>query len=210
MKVTGDGGGFAQNTGTFTIAKKALSVNAVANSKTYGAADPTLTATLSGFVGTDNAGNSGITGSASCTRTAGETVAGSPYTITCTAGTLLAPNYSFTTGSTAAFTIAKKALSVNAVANSKTYGAADPTLTATLSGFVGTDNAGNSGITGSASCTRTAGETVAGSPYTITCTAGTLLAPNYSFTTGSTAAFTIAKKALSVNAVANSKTYGAD
>ena len=193
---------------TITITKAVLSVNAVAASRVYGGSDPSFTATYSGFVSGDNAGNSGITGTASCTRTAGNTVAGSPYTITCTPGTLLAPNYSFTTGTTAAFTITKAVLSVNAVAASRVYGGSDPSFTATYSGFVSGDNAGNSGITGTASCTRTAGNTVAGSPYTITCTPGTLLAPNYSFTTGTTAAFTITKAVLSVNAVAASRVYG--
>ena len=32
---------------------------------------------------------------------------GSPYTITCTTGALLAPNYTFATGTTASFTITK-------------------------------------------------------------------------------------------------------
>ena len=90
ISVKVDGVGTTGNA-TYVVAKKALSVNADANSKTYGDAEPTLTATLSGFVGTDNAGNSGITGSAACTRTAGESVAGSPYTITCAPGSLLLP-----------------------------------------------------------------------------------------------------------------------
>ena len=69
--------------------------------------------------------------------------------------TLSAPNYTFTTGTTATFTITPATLNVNAVANSKVYGASDPTLSASLSGFKFSDNAGNSAITGSASCSRT-------------------------------------------------------
>ena len=57
----------------------------------YGAADPALTGTLSGFLVAD-----GVT--ATYTRTAGETVLGSPYTISATlapAGVL--SNYNITT-----------------------------------------------------------------------------------------------------------------
>src|SRR5207245_558703 len=123
-------------------------------------------------------------GAASCTRTAGETVAGT-YTITCTPGSLTAANYSFATGTTAIFRINRATLNVNAVANSKTYGAAEPGFSYTLSGFVGTEDGTSAVVSGAASCTRTAGETVAGA-YTITCGPGSLTAANYSFATGTT------------------------
>ncbi len=58
----------------FTITAKAASVTPDAASKIYGAADPALTGTLSGFLAAD-----GVT--ATYSRTAGETVAGSPYAI---------------------------------------------------------------------------------------------------------------------------------
>ena len=65
---------------------------------------------------------------ATYSRTAGETVAGGPYTISATlspAGVL--GNYDITYN-TASFTINKKAASVTPNAASKTYGAADPAL----------------------------------------------------------------------------------
>jgi hypothetical protein len=194
--------------GTLDVTKKALSVNGVAASKTYGAADPGFTWTYSGFITGQDATNVTITGNAACTRTGGESVAGSPYSITCASGTLSAANYSFTTGSTANFTINKKTLSVDAVADSKIYGAADPVFSWTFSGFITGESSGNVTISGAASCSRTAGSSVAGSPYTITCAPGTLSSANYGFVTGSTANFTISKQALSVDAVADSKTYG--
>jgi hypothetical protein len=88
-------------------------VNAVANSKTYGDDDPSFAYTLSGFkfgqteAGLRAATPAALTGAASCTRTSGESVGGSPYTLTCTPGTLAADNYSFATGNTANFTINK-------------------------------------------------------------------------------------------------------
>src|SRR6266404_121211 len=93
----------ANSTGaTLTVNKANLNVNAVANSKTYGASDPAIGYTLSGFQFTDTSGVACGTGS--CTRAASNTVAGTPYTITYTAGTLSAANYNFVTGTTVNFT----------------------------------------------------------------------------------------------------------
>jgi len=100
---------------------------------------------------------------AAYSRTAGETVAGGPYTISATlspAGAL--GNYAITYN-TASFTITTKTASVTPAAASKTYGADDPALAGTLSGFLAADVV-------TATSSRTAGETVAGSPYTISAT----------------------------------------
>jgi hypothetical protein len=111
-------------------------------------------------------------------------VASSPYTISATlspAGVLC--NYTITYN-TASLTINKATASVTPAPASKTYGTTDPTLTGTPSGFLATD-----GVT--ATYSRTAGETVAGSPYTISATlspAGVL--GNYAITYN-TAGFTI-------------------
>src|SRR5206468_4063316 len=141
------------NTAAFTITAKAASVTPDAKTKEYGAVDPALTGTLSGFLAQDAV-------SASYTRTAGETVAGGPYTISAALSpAAVLSNYSITYN-TATFTIDAKAASVTPDAASKIYGAADPAFTGTLTGFLAAD-----GVT--ASYSRTAGETVAGGPYTI-------------------------------------------
>ena len=117
-----------------------------AATKIYGAADPAFTGTLSGFLAAD-----GVT--ATYSRTAGETVLGSPYTISATLSpAAVLSNYNITYN-TANFTITTKAASVTPNAASKTYGDADPALTGTLDGFLAAD-----GVT--ASYSRTAGETV--------------------------------------------------
>ena len=88
-----------------TITAKPASVTPDAASKTYGSADPALTGTLSGFLEGDAV-------TASYSRTAGESVAGSPYTISATlspAGVL--GNYTITSN-TADFTINKATASV--------------------------------------------------------------------------------------------------
>ena len=99
-----------------------------------------------------------ITGAGYCSRTSGESVLGSPYTITCTPGTLTSPNYSFQTGSTANFAISRRVLSVNADSKTKTYGAADPTFTYGFSGFASVENAGNVTIAGAAKLARLRGD----------------------------------------------------
>jgi hypothetical protein len=113
---------------TFTINKEALTVTAEAKSKTYGDADPTLTYTASGLVGSDK-----LTGA--LTRAAGNDVG----TYAIQQGTLAASgNYALTYVG-ANLTINKKALTVTAAAKSKTYGDADPALTYSVTGLVGTD-----------------------------------------------------------------------
>src|SRR5207244_3235125 len=181
---------------SFTIDARPATWTTNASSKTYGDNDPNplTTGSGSGFLAADNV-------TATYSRAAGETVAGSPYHITATispAGVL--SNYNITNNG-AEFTIDKKAASMTPNAASKTYGDTDPTLTGTLSGFLAAD-----GVT--ASYSRTAGETVAGSPYTISATlspAGVL--GNYQITYN-TANFTIDKRGLDITANNQSKNYG--
>src|SRR4029079_15809306 len=112
------------NTAQFTIGKKNASVTPNAASKTYGSHHPSFTGTLTGFLVAD-----GVT--ATYSRTAGETVGASPYTISATLSPVgVLSNYAITYN-TAEFTIDKKSASVTPAAGSKTYGAADPTLTGT-------------------------------------------------------------------------------
>jgi len=106
-----------------------------------------------------------------------------------------AGNYSLsnTTASTSA-DITPKPAAVTPAAASKIYGSADPLslTTGTLSGFVAAD-----GIT--ASYSRTAGETVAGSPYTISATLSPASALSNYTITYNTANFTISKASTTVS-----------
>jgi hypothetical protein len=115
---------------SLTITKKAASVTLNAATKVYNAADPSFSGTLSGFITAD-----GI--SASYARTAGETVAGSPYTISAT----LSPsgklgNYTITYN-TAAFTITKATAGITLSNLTQVYDgtAKTPTATTTPSGL---------------------------------------------------------------------------
>ena len=202
-------GGFLGSSGTLSggqvVSKANASVTPNPATKIYGQNDPALTGTLSGFLASD-----GVT--ATYSRDPGESVAGSPYQISATLSPLgVLSNYNITYN-TADFTITPAAASVTPDAASKIYGTSDPTFTGTLVGFLPADNV-------VATYSRTAGETVDGSPYTIS---ATLDAPsrmsrlggrhdgvldNYTITYN-TAPFTITKKDASVTPNPASKSYG--
>ncbi len=174
------------NNTTGVISQIPASVTINAASKTYGDADPAFSGSLSGFL----AGDSIV---ATYYRDAGEIVAGSPYTIRATLSPVDKVSNYTVTYNTASFTISKKAASVTPAAAGKTYGAVEPALTGSLSGFVAADNV-------SAVYSRTAGQNVAGSPYTISAVLSpTGVLENYEITYN-TASFTISKATLTVTA----------
>jgi len=84
-------------TTTANITKAMLTVTANNLSRPFGAANPALTASFSGFVNGETLASSGVTGNPSLTTTAiaGSTVSGGPYPITAVIGSLSAVNYSF-------------------------------------------------------------------------------------------------------------------
>lgn len=142
-------------------------------SKVYGSADPTFTFSSSEPAAT-------FTGALN--RVSGEAIG--QYVIN--QGTLVATGDKYTIGSfvPADFTITQRPASVTPNPASKTFGNPDPPLTGALTGFLPAD-----GVT--ATYSRISGETVAGSPYTISASlepAGVL--GNYNITYN-TASFTI-------------------
>src|SRR5207253_6566271 len=137
----------------FPITPRPASVTPNAASKIYGNADPALTGTLSSFLAADNV-------TATYSRAPGHSVPArrsSDLAVLSPAGVL--GNYAITYN-TAAFTITPRPASVTTNATCKIYVNADPALTGTLSGFLAADNV-------TATYSRAAGETVAGSPYVI-------------------------------------------
>jgi hypothetical protein len=136
-----------------------LTVTAAPKTKTYGALDPILTFGVAGLQFSDT---SGAVLSGALARASGETVGGSPYTIT--QGTL-APNGNYTvnfTGSTLAITRAP--LSITADSKAKALGATDPAFTVTYTGFV--NGEAPSALGGTLTFTRAPGESVGS--YSIT------------------------------------------
>ncbi len=104
--------------GTFTITAKPATVTAADATKVYGAGDPALTASESGFLAGDTAG---ITLTA--TRAAGENVG--PYVITPLATGGNVANYAITYVN-GTFTITAKPATVTAADGTKVYGAGEP------------------------------------------------------------------------------------
>jgi hypothetical protein len=126
-------------TNTLLITKAVLTVTADNKSRTYGAANPTLTATITGFVNGQTLANSGVTGAAALSTTATATSPVGSYPIAAALGTLAAGNYSFNfVGGT--LTVSKAGLTVAADDKSRIYRAANPELTGTLFGVQNGDN----------------------------------------------------------------------
>src|SRR5439155_1497563 len=124
-----------------TVTPAPLTVTAGGGTKAYGTADPALTATATGFKAAD-----ALTIALTATPPG---VALSNYTVTYVAGS---------------FSITKGAAAVTAHDGTKAYGAADPALGATATGFTAAD-----GLTIAVSATRAAGEAVG--DYVTTATA---------------------------------------
>jgi len=121
--------------GTLTIGQAALTITADNQSSTYGGAIPTLTASYSGFVNGDNAASLTTAPTITTTGTSASPVGTYPVT----ASGAVDNNYTITyVGGT--LTIGKAALTITANNQSKTYGQANPALTASYSGFVNGDN----------------------------------------------------------------------
>ncbi|OYV74139.1 MAG: hypothetical protein B7Z74_02775, partial [Deltaproteobacteria bacterium 21-66-5] len=108
---------------TVTVAPAPLTITADAESKVYGAALPTLTASYSGFVNGDTAASLTTQPTPATTATASSPVSGSPYPIT--ASGAADPNYtiSYVPG---ALTVmpAPTSITLSASANSAVYGQA--------------------------------------------------------------------------------------
>ncbi len=161
-----------------------LLITASSDTMVYGDTPPTITPIYTGL----KAGDTAPATPPTCSTTATNTSDVGTYPSSCSGAA--DDNYTITYAS-GEVEVTPAILSVNAVAASKVLGANDPNFNYTLSGFKNGEDATSAGVTGAASCTRTAGETIAGNPYNITCSPGTLAATNYTFTTGNTAKFTI-------------------
>ena len=157
--------------GRLDVTKATLIVTADDQTRIYGDANPTLTASYSGFKNGEALATSGVTGSATLSTSATPTspVVGSPYAITPAVGTLAAGNYTFSFVA-GRLDVTKATLIVTADDQSRVYGDANPTLTASFSGFKNGETLATGGVTGSASLATAATPTspVGGSPYAIT------------------------------------------
>ena len=188
---------------SLAVNRAILTVTGNNASKTYGAANPALTASYAGFLNNDT--SSVLTGAPSLSTTATTASPAGSYTITAAAGTLSAVNYTFVfvNGS---LTVNPATLTVTALDGSKTYGAANPAFTASYAGFVNNDT--SSVLTGAPLLTTAATTASPVGAYAITAATGSLVAANYSFTFAS-GTLTVNRAILTVTANDAAKSYGA-
>ncbi|MDB5352689.1 MAG: hypothetical protein JWN86_3936 [Planctomycetota bacterium] len=177
---------FAFIDGSLAVDPAILTIHADSVSRSYGDANPALTATFSGFQNGETIATSDITGSPDLFSAASPTspVAGGPYAIIASVGTLSSGNYSFDLFD-AELTVTKAQLAVTADHQSREYGDANPTLTATFSGFKNGETLATSDVTGSPDLATAANPSspVAGGPYAITAALGSLASSNYTIGT---------------------------
>jgi hypothetical protein len=179
-----------------------LTVTANNASRTYGAANPTFTASYAGFVNGDT--SSVLSGAPSLTTTATTTSAPGSYTITSAVGTLAASNYTFGfVNGTLTVNAAVQTIGFTAPASPVTYGVSPITLSATATSGLAVAFSVSSG-----SCS------VSGSTLTVTgagtCVVATNQAGNsdYSAAAQVMQSVTINQAALTVTASSASRAYG--
>ena len=189
--------------GTLTVTAAGLTITAVNQTKLYGAALPTLTASYTGFINGDTSSSLTTQPTLTTTATASSHVAGNPYTIT--AGGAVDPNYSITyvTGN---LTVTPAPLTITANSQTKTYGAALPALTLSYTGFVNGDTSASLTTQPTLTTTATASSHVSGNPYTIT--ASGAVDADYAITYAA-GTLTINPVALTITANNQAKVYGA-
>jgi len=126
---------FTLQNGTLTINTSPLIAKASDLTKTYGQTNPTLTIVYTGFLNGDNV--TSIT-QPSVTTAVNQTTAVGMYPITLSGGSALNYGIILQPGT---MTINKATLSVTATNQTRSYGAANPALTFTYSGFVNGETA---------------------------------------------------------------------
>ena len=169
---------FGFTNGTLTIGQALLTASADNKGRTYGQTKPVFTASYSGFVNGDT--TSVLSGSPSLSTAATTNSPVGLYDIDVSQGTLGATNYTFvfTNGT---LTIGQALLMVNADNKSRAYGAGNPTLTASYTGFVNGETLTNSGVSGNPALSTTATNSSPAGNYPIDVAQGTLNSSNYLF-----------------------------
>jgi len=169
----------AANSTALTIDPATLTYTATAATRTYGDANPTFTGTVTGFVNGETL-DTATTGTASFTSTATLTTHVGNYAIDGSGLTANHGNYVFVqaSGNASALTIEKALLEVTAKDVTRTYGDANPTFEASITGFKNTDtDSVVSGLTVDTTVATNASSSAGG--YTIAASGAT--ATNYTF-----------------------------
>ncbi len=173
----------------------------------YGQDNPTFTGTIYGFLG-DDTQESSTTGTMIFTSDATKTSSVGQYAIV--GSGLSSQNYAFAQdpGNATALTVDPATLTYTADAKNRTYGAANPSLTGTVTGFVNGENM--SATTGTLTFSTTATKSDSVGKYAID--GSGLTANNYVFVQdkSNASALTIDPATLTYVADAKNRTYGQD
>ncbi|HZY81985.1 MAG TPA: MBG domain-containing protein [Cyclobacteriaceae bacterium] len=183
--------------GTLTVTKAPLTAKADNKTKVYGQPNPIFTISYTGFLNDDGIGDITVPTASSTATTA--TGVGSSYPITVSGGS--AQNYDIVPQS-GLLSITKAPLTAKANDRTRMYGATNPNLTITYTGFLNGDGAGS--ITPPVTSTS-ATETSPFGVYPITITGGS--AANYTLTLAP-GQLTVSKAILTAKADDKSKFYG--
>ncbi|NJK95405.1 MAG: hypothetical protein HC905_11275 [Bacteroidales bacterium] len=183
---------------SFEVTAAPLTVTAVNKTKIYGEANPALTVSYSGFVGSDD--ESVLATLPDVATAAQQNSSAGDYDIVPSGASASNYSISYVNGT---LTISKKLLTVTAANQSKIYGEPNPSLTILYSGFIGSEDAT---VLGTAPVASTiADQTSDVGSYAIV--PGSGIDENYSFNyvNGS---LTIEKKELNVKADNLAKSFG--
>jgi hypothetical protein len=149
--------------GSLTVTPASLTITANDQTKVYGAANPTLTASYSGLVSGDTSASLTTQPSVTSTATAVSHVSGNPYTITASGAVDSDYTIRYVSGT---LTVTPAPLTISADNQTKVYGAAMPTLTVSYSGFVNDDTSASLTTQPTLTTTATASSHVASYPIT--------------------------------------------
>jgi hypothetical protein len=119
------------NPSTLTVTKTILTVTVNSATRVYGAADPTFTGTITGLVNGDT-----VTATYSSTDTVTSPVGTYPITPTLSGAALANYTQNIVNGT---LTVTKAAATITVNSTSRTYGAANPTFTGTITGALNGD-----------------------------------------------------------------------
>ena len=187
--------------GTLTVTPVGLTITADNQTKVYGAALPTLTASYSGFVNGDSSANLTTQPTLTTTATTASHVAGSPYTITASGAVDADYTITYVAGS---LTVTAAPLTITANNQTKAYGAALPTLTASYTGFVNGDS--STSLTTQPTFTTTATASSPIGTYSITASGAVDSDYTISYAAGT---LTVTSAVLTITAGNQTKVYGA-
>ena len=197
---------FAFTNGTLTVATAAITVTADNQSRLYGATNPPLTASYSGFINGDTAAV--ITGQPLISVGADTNSPAGSYIITADTGTLTATtNYAFIFVN-GRLTVLPAPLTVSADNQSRPYGSTNPVFAVNYSGFANGESLTNSDVTGAPSLGTLADTTSPVGIYDITNDLGSLTSTNYTFSF-TDSALTVTAASITVTADNQSRSYGA-